>query len=202
MILTLRTDLASLAACTIAVALSIAVVVIIDAYWHPGTGFRKALAFVPFMVLSILIALNNSRQMSVGWNSFLVSSGVSRGEAIGSIYTPAITACTLTAIVTALLSAIVFPGEGEILGCVCLSLLLSSISLMMSLIHFSDSVSSLASDILGAVMPIALLIALYMMSEGAFPIDVFGSVSCILVATILLLSGWMVSTRLFRRRDI
>ena len=202
MILTLRTDRASLTACTIAVALSIAVVVIIDAYWHPGTGFRKALAFVPFMVLSILIALNNSRQMSVGWNSFLVSSGVSRGEAIGSIYTPAITACTLTAIVTALLSAIVFPGEGEILGCVCLSLLLSSISLMMSLIHFSDSVSSLASDILGAVMPIALLIALYMMSEGAFPIDVFGSVSCILVATILLLSGWMVSIRLFRRRDI
>ncbi len=202
MILTLRTDRASLATCTIAVALSIAVVIIIDTYWHPGTGFRKALAFVPFMVLSILIALNNSRQMSVGWNSFLVSSGVSRGEAIGSIYTPAITACTLTAIVTALLSAIVFPGEGEILGCVCLSLLLSSISLMMSLIHFSDSVSSLASDILGTVMPIALLIALYMMSEGAFPIDVFGSVSCILVATILLLSGWMVSTRLFRRRDI
>lgn len=202
MILTLRTDRASSATCIIAVALSMLVIIVVDAYWHPGMGFRKALAFVPFMILSILMALNNSRQMSARWNSFLVSSGVTRNEVIYSLNAPAIIACMLMALAIALVSAILFPEEEEILGCVCLSLLLSSISLMISTISFSDSVSSLASDILGAVTPIALLVALYMLSEGAFSIDLLGSVSCIIATAILLLSGWMVSFRLFRRRDI
>ncbi len=201
MVLTLRTDRASIAACIIAVALSLAIAVIIDACWHPGTGFRKAAAFVPFVILSVLIALNSSRQMSVGWNSFLVSSGVSRRDVVGSFYAPAITVYVLTALVTVLLSTIVFPDE-EVLGCVCLSLLLLSISLVIGLISFSDSLSSLVSDILGAVTPIALLIVLYLMSEKAFSIDMLGSVSCIVIAAILLLSGWIMSNRLFRRKDI
>ncbi len=202
MMLTLRMDRASLATCIIAVASSILAVIIIDASWHPGAVFRGAMAFVPFVVLSVMISLNNSRQMSVGWNSFLVSSGVGRKAVIGSLFVPAISACLLTALATAVSSAVIYPEEEGIMGCVCLSLLLLSASLTIGMISFSDSVSSLASDILGAVTPIALLMALYTVSEQAFEIDVIGSVSCIIAAAVLVLSGWTVSVRLFRRRDV
>ncbi len=201
MILTLRTDRASIATCIIAVAVSLSAIVIIDAYYDAGNGFHKAIAFLPFVILSILMALNNSRQMSVRWNSFLVSSVVSRKEAIDSLFAPNILIYVLTAMVTALVSTILFPEE-DMTGCICLSLLMSSLSLTISQIYFSDSVSSLASDILGAVTPIALLIALYIMLEEALSINLLGSILCVIATVILFLLGWMVSNRMFRRKDI
>lgn len=198
---TMRTDSATLAIYIMAVALSLSAIVIIDAYNDAGNGFHKAIAFLPFVILSILMALNNSRQMSVRWNSFLVSSVVSRKETIDSLFAPNILIYVMTAMVTALMSTILFPEE-DMTGCVCLSFLISSLSLTISQIYFSDSVSSLASDILGVVTPIALLIALYMMSEEALSIDLLGSILCIIATVILFLSGWMVSNRMFRSKDI
>ncbi|MBO4568536.1 MAG: hypothetical protein J5674_00910 [Candidatus Methanomethylophilaceae archaeon] len=194
---------ATAAVCLASVALSVGSMTVLD-----GTGgleARHAMAFVsvPYAIGAVALSFSCSTSMRLGWNSFLVSSGVGRKGMMRSLHSFALAIYSAVLVFFALAS-VLFTGRigTAIVSCACIAMAVSVSASAVGIMSYSMSGSSLMTDLTGAIVPMILAMASYIsFIDGAFE-DVGLALMCLVAALAIVAVCLRASMNCFRRLDL
>ncbi len=192
-------DRATLAACAIALAASVSAIALIWSRGRLEDGFLMALASLPYMVAVPALSIADSRRMHPRWSSFLISSGISRKTMIWSFYARSVAVLLAISLSLAAVSALT---REDLFECASLAMLLSVASTSVGTLWYSTSGSSLASDVLGVSVPMALAVVSYMCFADGLRMGWNGALACLLASAAVVASCAWLSARGFRRLDL
>ena len=198
LLIALRMNHESLVCGIAAAILVIAVLSVID-----SSRWVMLVVSIPFMLSMVAITMGNARSMSRRWNSFIISSGVGRSDVVSSLFVP-------SSIVYLIIAAIMMAGSSllsedvgwAVLNCVPVACVIAFVAALCGIVSFSLSGSSLFSDILGAAVPILMIMIGYCCNGYEPTSDILGIVVLVVIVSIMVILGWKMSVSSFRRLDL